>query len=159
LDSPAQSPPRRRYTDQPWVACLRERGQLLEHIPKLEHRRANLLEKSQKRSGAPLQVLDLAYDLAIEEGLDPVLALEIVGCGIAVVELAPKEPLDEARSLTPDFVEPVTEALPDIVRERRMRQTFRRMRSALEASNDLGSAIDCFAAEPDIAAFDYGLGV
>ena len=159
MDSPAHSPPRRRYTDQPWVACLRERGQLLEHLPKLEHRRANLLEKSQKRSGAPTQVLDLAYDLAIEEGLDPVLALEIVGCGIAVVELAPKEPPDEAHSLMPDFVEPVTEALPDIVRERRMRLTFRRMRSALQASNDLGSAIDCFAAEPDIAPFDYGLGV
>jgi hypothetical protein len=159
LDSPSHSLQRRRYTDQPWVACLRERGQLLEHIPKLEHRRANLLEKSQKRSGAPLHVLDRAYDLAIEEGLDPVLALELVGCGIAVVELAPKQPLDEAHSMTPDFVEPVMEPLPDIIRERRMRQTFRRMRSALEASSDLGTAIDRFAAEPDVAAFDYGLGI
>jgi hypothetical protein len=159
LDSSAKPARRRRFSDQPWVACLRERGQLLEHIPKLEHRRSNLLERSQKRSGAPLHVLDRAYDLAIEEGLDPVLALELVGCGVAVIELAPKEQLDESHSLTPDFVDPITEPLPDIIRERRMRMTFRRMRAALEASDDLLAAIDHFAAEPDVGAFDYGLAV
>ncbi len=159
MDSSTDPRRRRRFTDQPWVACLRERAQLLEHIPKLEHRRSNLLEKSHQRSGAPLHVLDRAYDLAGEEGLDPVLALELVGCGIAVIELGPKEPGDEAHSLTPEFVETITEPLSDIVRERRMRMTFRRMRAALEQSEDLGDAIDKFAGEPDIGAFDYALGI
>ena len=85
--------------------------------------------------------------------------LKSLGAALPLWSCAPKEPQDDAHSLSPDFVEQVTEPLPDIVRERRMRLTFRRMRAALEASPDLGVAIDRFAAEPNVAAFDYGLGV
>jgi hypothetical protein len=158
LDSSTQPRHSRRLTDQPWVACLRERAQLLEHIPALEHRRSHLLEKSQKRSGASRHVLDRAYDLSQEEGLDPVLALELVGCGVAVVEFTPPEPSDEAHSLAPEFVEPMDEPLSEILLERRMRQTFRRMRAALEQTEDLAGAIDHFAREPDVCPFDYDAG-
>jgi hypothetical protein len=151
--------PSRRANDQTWMSCLRERGQLLEQLPALEHRRSHLLEKSAQRSGVSHHLLDRAYDLACEEGLDPALALELVGCGVAVIELAPTEPLAEAHSLNPEFVAQVTEPLPDILRERRMRLTFRRMRSALEQTETLEEAIQRFGSEPDVGEFDYASGV
>src|SRR5262245_4813913 len=88
-----------------WLKCLRSR---LRTLPELSERHADLVASVQERTHVPLQVLEIAYDVARESGLDPGLALEIVACGVCVVEL--EEPLpvaDQAHSLNPpDWVAP-----------------------------------------------------
>ncbi|MGH7461208.1 MAG: hypothetical protein ACREMA_09295, partial [Longimicrobiales bacterium] len=70
-----------------WARCLRERARLLGNVSELERRRLDLVESVSTRTGVRPGVLGVAYDVAMEVGLDPVLALEIVGCGVTVLEL------------------------------------------------------------------------
>ncbi|MGH7467285.1 MAG: hypothetical protein ACRENP_04795 [Longimicrobiales bacterium] len=139
-----------------WQQCLRERARLLEHVPELERRRAHLLKGVAERSGVRETVLSEAYDLALEEGLDPVLALELVGCGVGVLDLKAPEPVEEVTTAAaPAWVSPPL-AAPDVLAlERRMRLTFRRMRGCLEQNQDLEDAIANFCAAPDVDAFSY----
>ncbi len=141
-----------------WLRCLKERARLLEQIPVLERRRTDLVAGVATRSGASLALLDIAYDRALEEGLDPVLALEIIGCGVAVLDLTKPEPLEGTHSLPPpEWVAPPIELPGEQALERRLRLTFRRMRSALERTGDLESAIASFSSEVDVGAFRYDL--
>lgn len=141
-----------------WVACLQERVVALADLPDRERRHAELMESVQSRIGYPLSTLELAYEIALEEGVDPALALELLVCRVAVIDLPEPAPGDETHSLAPpDWVTPV--GLPEeaVELERRLRKTFRRLRSVLERHTEVGAAIDAFAAEPDIAHYDYQL--
>ncbi|MGH7460016.1 MAG: hypothetical protein ACREMA_03180 [Longimicrobiales bacterium] len=139
-----------------WLRCLREQARLLEQVPVLERRRTDLVAGVAERSGASLAALDIAYDRALEEGLDPALALEIVGCGVAVIDLTEPEPVEGTHTLRPpDWVAPVTEPPSEQVLERRMRLTFRRMRAMLEKTSDLESAVERFSNEVDVGPFTY----
>jgi hypothetical protein len=122
----------------------------------LERRRAELVEGVSQRSGVRPSVLSEAYDLALEVGLDPVLALEIVGCGVAVLELPAPEPVENVSSAQPPaWVAPPLQPPDRLLLERRMRLTFRRMRTALEEHPDLDAAVAAFCAALDVGADSY----
>jgi hypothetical protein len=141
-----------------WLRCIRQQARLLEQVPVLERRRTDLVAGVAERSGASLAALDIAYDRALEEGLDPVLALELVGCGVAVLELTEPEPVEGTHTLRPpDWVAPEIEPASEQVLERRMRMTFRRMRSLLEQTGDLEAAIECLSTQVDVGSFRYDL--
>lgn len=141
-----------------WVGCLQERAAALAQLPDRERRHLEVVESARERTGLPLTTIELAYELALEEGLDPALALEILVCKVAVIELS-EAPADEAHAFTPpEWVAPVVPpGIPEdhVILERRMRKTFRRLRHMLEENDDLSRAIAAFAAEPDLAVFDY----
>jgi hypothetical protein len=139
-----------------WHQCLRSRARLLEQVPELERRRVALMEGVSQRSGVRTSVLGQAYDLALEVGLDPVLALEIVGCGVAVLELPAAEPEENVSSPQPPaWVAPPLLPPDRLLLERRMRLTFRRMRTALEEHPDLDQAVAAFCAAPDVGPASY----
>jgi hypothetical protein len=135
--------------------CLCDRARLLADVPELERRRVDLLDALSRRSGVRVTILSTAYDLAEETGLDPVLALEIVGCGVGVIDLPGPEPEESALSLAPEWVAPPDEPEAELALERRMRLTFRRMRTLLEQADDLACAVSDFLSQPDVDAVDY----
>src|SRR5688500_2722690 len=67
-----------------WVSCLQERALALADLPDRERRHIEVIEAAQAQTGLPLTTLELAYEIALEEGLDPALALEVLVCKIAV---------------------------------------------------------------------------
>jgi hypothetical protein len=111
----------------------------------------------ESRGAAPRQVLELAYEISQEEGIDPALGLEVISCRVGVLELEPPTgaTTEETHTLTPpEWVAPA-EAPAIMAIERRIRMTFRRMRAALERHDDPTTAIESFGNEPDIGACDY----
>lgn len=118
-------------------------------------RREELLERM-TRHGIPVDLAADAYDLALEEGVDPAFALELVRCGVGVVEL-PGEGAEDA---------PASEAWPEewlgvapppreARRERRLRATFRRLRRLLAEHGTPEAALTAFAEEPDVGACEF----
>lgn len=139
------------------MRCLRERTLALADLPDRERRHAELMESHEARGAASRQVLELAYEIAQEEGLDPAFALEIISCRVGVLELeAPTgASTEETHSETaPEWVVPPERPSEQAV-ERRMRMTFRRMRAGLEQHDDPAAALDWFANAPDVGHYDY----
>jgi hypothetical protein len=109
--------------------------------------------------GIPEALATLLYDVAGEEGLDPVLAFELVRSGLGIlpprdgVENAQREPATD--KYRPAWLEP---ALPPdtVLRERTLRISFRRLRGLLERhAGDGEAAFRAFAAEPDAGPVGY----
>lgn len=106
---------------------------------------------------------ELVYDIAVEEGLDPVFAFELVASDIAVCDAPPAEDEDNARETIvealPEWISPagVSEPLAteDVVRERRLRVSFRRLRGELERWPTAEEAIAAFASAPDVGDCGY----
>lgn len=105
---------------------------------------------------------EMIYDIAVEEGLDPVFAFELVASGVAVCDApqgdgdAVQETIVEA---TPEWISPTGVSEPvateDVVRERRLRVSFRRLRGELERWPTAEEAIAAFANEPDVGDCGY----
>ena len=140
-----------------WRECLRDRALALADLPDRERRHSELMETHEARAVASRPVLEMAYELALEEGIDPALALELVSCRVAVLEL--EEPTgastEDSQSLVaPAWVTPAG-APANMAIERRMRASFRRVRASIEKHGEVTQAIDAFTAEPDVGTFDY----
>lgn len=102
------------------------------------------------------------HDIAREEGLEPAFAFELVRSRVAVCDAPPDAPVPpEGTSLdgVPEWIAPsaVSEPLPTeaVVRERRLRLSFRRLRGHLERSGTAEEAILSFLAEPDVGECGY----
>jgi len=134
--------------------CLLSR---LETLAESSVRHADLISAAEERTHIPVSVLERAYDIAQEAGLDPGLALELVGCGVAFVELEqPASVAGQAHSSNPpEWVAPPAEAASELVLERRLRLTFRRLRTVLEQVDNLPKALEQFAQEADVQPYDY----
>lgn len=122
-----------------------------------ERRRANLVEEAVDND-MPGELAEMLYDVAVEEGLDPILAYELVRCGIGV------QPPDEgvsnaADQPTIDKYRPewLKDPIPsdDLLRERTLRLSFRRLRGKLEEEPDVDEAFRAFAREPDVGPVGY----
>ena len=91
-----------------------------------------------------------------ELGLDrsyAVLAFELVRAGIGVRELEqPEQDMDEEASqqTPPDWVAEDAVELDDVALERRLRASFRRLRSHLESSDTPVEAVEAFLADADV---------
>lgn len=122
-----------------------------------ERRRSEILEDGEE-AGMPRDLIELLYDVAREEGLDPALGLELVKSGLGV--LPPAEGLsnrsEEPASdpYLPPWMFPASP--PDhLLRERTLHMSFRRVRSLLEQHHDIDEAFRLFTHEPDVGIVGY----
>lgn len=118
-----------------------------------EHRREALVERAES-GGVGRGDAEQAYDVALEEGLEPAYGLALVREGISVQSLGGGPDAEATEAVEPEWIDrpPSTE---QAVRERRLRETFRRLRSFLETEPGPRQALARFAREPDLEAFDY----
>jgi hypothetical protein len=123
----------------------------------LDSRRSAILAEA-RADGMPLELAELLYDVAWEEGLDPAIGFELVRTGLGVapppdgISNAPEAPA--ADKYLPPWMFPASE--PDhLLRERMLRLSFRRLRSFLEAEENIEEAFRRFASEPDVGHFGY----
>lgn len=122
-----------------------------------ERRRSEVLEDAEA-ADMPRALAEILYDIAREEGLDPDLGFELVKCGIGVC--IPDEGLSNAPSYptsdkyAPEWLDAPVSA-DDLLRERTLRLSFRRLRGLLERHEDAEEAIRAFAREPDVGHCGY----
>lgn len=123
----------------------------------LERRRSEIMEDAEAQ-GMPSELAELLYDVALEEGLDPALAFELVRSGLGVAP--PPEGLSNASQdpamdkYLPHWMFP-PEPTDHLLRERMLRISFRRLRSLLEEHPEIDEAFRRFANEPDVGHYGY----
>jgi len=123
----------------------------------LSSRRTEIIAEAEE-AGMPGALAELLYDIARDEGLDPALGFDLVRCGLGV--LPPEEGLSNAPTeptsdkYLPEWMFPPTPT-DEVLRERMLRLSFRRLRSFLERDGDVRQALASFAAEPDVGHFGY----
>lgn len=119
-----------------------------------ENRRDELVERAEAR-GLSRPAAEQAYDIAREVELDPAHGMALVLEGISVQPFeGPRPDVDSSEPNEPEWVDRPPD--PELAeRERRLRQTFRRLRSKLEEHDSENAALDAFAAEPDLEPYDY----
>lgn len=122
-----------------------------------ERRRVEILEDAAEVGMSP-ELAELLYDIAREEGLDPAFALELVHSGLGVapppdgVSNAPRQPTTD--KYRPEWLgDPI--GADELLRERTLRFSFRRLRSLLEEHGDPADALRAFAQEPDVDHVGY----
>lgn len=122
-----------------------------------ERRRSEILEDAEQ-VGMPMDLAEKLYVISGEEGLDPELAFELVRSGLGVcppeegISNAPSEPT--AEKYLPEWMFPPI-ATDDLLRERTLRVSFRRLRSLLERHPEVDDAFRAFAREPDVGYPGY----
>lgn len=123
----------------------------------LDSRRSSILEEAEQE-GVPLDLAELLYDIAWEEGLDPAVGFELVRTGLGVVP--PEEGVSTAAEAPatdkylPAWMFPATPT-DQVLRERMLRFSFRRLRSFLEEEEEVDEAFRRFANEPDVGHYGY----
>ncbi|HEX2165771.1 MAG TPA: hypothetical protein VHG09_00915 [Longimicrobiales bacterium] len=119
-----------------------------------ERRHEALMEWAESELGLEREYAEEIYALAEEEDLEPVYAFHLVNAGIGVRELeSPEQDMEETvQQAPPDWVAEDAVKLEDVVLERRLRASFRRLRSHLEECAKPPDAIREFLAEPDVGA-------
>jgi hypothetical protein len=130
-------------------------------VPKAEsghrQRREEIVEDA-ARAGMPEHLALQLYEVARDEGIDPGLAFDLVRSGLGVappeggVSNASEEPVVD--KYLPEWFFP---ALPpdDLLRERMLRISIRRLRSLLEGHAEVDDAFRAFAQEPDVGYYGY----
>jgi hypothetical protein len=119
-----------------------------------EQRRDSLVARAEAH-GVSRPLAERVYDLAQEEHLPPAYGIAVAAAGISVRPLeANRVDVAETESREPDWVDAPPPADAALV-ERRLRQTFRRMRSHLAEDRTPAEALSAFGGEPDLEAFDY----
>lgn len=123
----------------------------------LSRRRIDMIQDAQDTGMSP-ELAEMLYDVAREEGLDPALAYELVRSGLGVVPPpdgvanTPSQPTTD--KYVPEWLYPPGTP-DDILRERMLRLSFRRLRSLLERHADAAEAVRAFAREPDVGHYGY----
>ena len=121
----------------------------------LDRRRASILSTAAE-AGIATETAELMYDVALEEGLDPALALDLVKSGMAVEPPAEADIPDAptADRYLPTWLFPAS-SREQLDRERLLRLSFRRLRGLVESEGDVEAAFQRFAAEPDVRRHGY----
>jgi hypothetical protein len=151
---------RRRRGDDTYFGsadCLLTSGHREPDEGDLPNRRQEILEEA-AAEGVPEALAGELYDVAREEGLDPALAFELVRSGIGVVpppggvSNAPEQPSTDR--YVPEWL---GDALPpdELLRERTLRLSFRRLRSMLVEHEEVREAFRAFVREPDVGPVGY----
>ena len=118
-----------------------------------ERRHEALMEWAEAELGLERELAEQIYALAEEEELEPVYAFNLVRSQIGVQELEePEQDMDEeaVQQAPPDWVAEDAVELEDVVLERRLRASFRRLRSHLEESGSPTEAITAFLNDADV---------
>jgi hypothetical protein len=119
-----------------------------------ELRREPLVERAEAL-GVERMMAERAYDLGLEEKLPPAYGIAVVAAGVSVQPLESARPdVGETTSGEPSWVDvPPEPGTADL--ERRLRQTFRRVRAFVDDAPTPSAAFSAFAREPDLETFDY----
>lgn len=119
-----------------------------------ERRHDELMEWAEAGLGLDRGYAEQIYALAEEEDLEPIYALHVVSSGVGVRELEKPEqdtdPGAAAQQAPPKWVDEDAVEFDDVALERRLRATFRRLRSHLDAAASPGEAVRAFLQEPDV---------
>ncbi|HEX6925802.1 MAG TPA: hypothetical protein VF167_10230 [Longimicrobiaceae bacterium] len=151
---------RRRRADDSYfgsAAALLEQVEEGVDATDLERRRSEILEDGGE-AGMPRDLVELLYDIAREEGLDPGLALELVKSGLGIVPPTEGVSNESTEPSSDPYLPPwmFPPSPPDhLLRERTLHMSFRRLRSFLERYHDIDEAFRQFAAEPDVGHVGY----
>lgn len=109
-------------------------------------------------AGMSPELAEMMYDVAREEGLDPVLAYDLVCSGLGVAPppegVANAEAQPASDKYYPTWLLPATPT-DDVLRERMLRFSFRRLRSLLEHGGDPAEAFVAYAREPDVGVYGF----
>ena len=135
------------------------REQLLTAVASLtgaphERRHEALMEWAESDLGLEREYAEQVYRLAEEAHLEPVYAFHLVRTGIGVRELeTPEQDTEESvQQAPPEWVAEEAVELDDVALERRLRGSFRRLRTHLEQSATPTEAVTRFLDEPDVGA-------
>jgi hypothetical protein len=123
----------------------------------VSRRRDDLVQRAVD-AGLSREYADQMYDVATEEDLDPAVAFEVVLSGVGVRELA--GPASEAWEETqveapPSWIADLEQLPVDVARERRTRNSFRRLRQIMEHTTSPRAAIFEFVDQADVGPVDY----
>lgn len=119
-----------------------------------EQRREPLLERAEDR-GLDRSVAEQAYDISREENLLPAYGLALALHRISVLPFdSSSARVDTSEPNEPEWVD-TPPGPQQAERERRLRQTFRRLRSHLDGVQDPTLAVHAFAREPDLETHSY----
>lgn len=119
-----------------------------------EERREPLLERAEDR-GLDRALAEQVYDISREEKLLPAYGLALVLHRISVLPFdSASTRVDTSEPNEPEWVDAPPEPKQAEL-ERRLRQTFRRLRSHLDDEDDPAAAVDAFAREPDVQEHRY----
>lgn len=146
-----------------YLAGERAQGPALEGGTVLPtRRREELVEHAASAWRIARPRAELVYDVAVECGLDPPFAFELVRSEVAVCggpserSVPPRETVLEG---PPEWITPAevreAETTEDVERERRLRLSFRRVRGYLEQSESAAAALGAFVEDPDVWACGY----
>lgn len=123
----------------------------------LQRRRSQIMEEAEQ-AGMSHDLAELLYDIALEEGIDPAIGFDLVRSGLGVtpppegVSNAPDDPMVD--KYLPSWMFPA-EPTDQVLRERMLRTSFRRLRAMLEEEAEVEDAFARFAQEPDVGHFGY----
>ena len=151
---------RRRRAEDTWFGsadCLLAAEDAELDAAALARRRMDVVAQAQAEGMSP-ELAEMMYDVAREVGLDPALAHELVRSGLGVapppggIANAGEQPSSD--KYYPTWLLPATPT-DDVLRERMLRLSFRRMRGKLEAFNDPVEAFRAYAREPDVGMYGF----
>ena len=146
---------RRRRAVDTWFGSAE--GLLGDDDAERARRRMYVIEEAQAEGMSP-ELAEMMYDVAAEEGLDPALAYELVCSGLGVappaggVANAGDQPASD--KYYPTWLLPASPT-DDILRERMLRLSFRRLRALLEVHVDPAEAFRLYAREPDVGVYGF----
>lgn len=136
---------------------------IIEHaeevLSKAEHERRRVeIMNDAAAAGMSPELAEMLYDIAREERLDPGLGFELVRAGLGVappaggVSNAPVQPTTD--KYTPEWLGAAI-GPDELLRERTLRLSFRRLRGLLETYEDPAEAFRAFARESDVEHVGY----
>ena len=126
-------------------------------LPAPQRRREELIERAVASERFSRESAEAVYDVAVEEGLDPMYGLELVGSGLGVCELEPPSASgDSVQQDPPGWLDLEPGGREAHAHERQLRASLRRLRHMLEQHHgDAVAAGRSLLAEPDVGACDY----
>lgn len=125
----------------------------------VERRHDVVMERAVADLGLERGLAERIYALAEEERLDPVYAFALVRCRLGVRDLQASQPAGEgeaAQQDPPSWLGMPEVELGEIDLERRLRLSFRRLRTLVETVGDPSAAARAFADEPDVGPLRLG---
>jgi len=122
-----------------------------------DRRRSEIMDEAEE-VGMSCELVELLYDVALEEGIDPAIGFDLVRSGLGVappadgVSNAPDQPMMD--KYLPPWMFPA-QPTDQMLRERMLRMSFRRLRAMLQEEEKVEDAFLRFANEPDVGHFGY----
>ncbi len=137
------------------VECLKGRALRIEAEAAFLRRHEEIVEWAGAELGVERAFAERIYEIAIEEGVEPAFAFELVRCGVGIVEASGGEADAPSLQTTPPAWVSERPDPDEAPREWRLRTSVRRLAALLNDGRAPAEALREFAASPDIDAVAY----